>query len=85
MWVAEIRSLRGVAILGVISIHITGYFNRIDHLNMLMAVAAALDALSHFAVPLFIFVSAIALSVRYSGQFRMGVFYGRRLLTVIPP
>lgn len=79
----EINLLRGVAILGVISIHVSGVFTDMDMVP-LSILYMSIDSFSHFAVPLFIFVSGFVLYNKYSADFSLSDFYKKRFLSVIP-
>lgn len=61
---AEIEFLRGIAIIGVLLIHTTAYFTLSNTKNWASFGAATLDILSHYAVPLFIFISGYLLAFK---------------------
>lgn len=82
--IEEIDYLRGFAILAVIVIHTVAYFTFIQPLNMLVTVNASIDVIVHFAVPLFVVISGIVLSVNYRDKYDLRKFYDRRFLSIIP-
>ena len=84
----RLAPLRGVAILGVIAIHTSAHFTYVDNSSLVVRANIVVDVLAHFAVPLFILLSGIALTLRYGSngaQFDAGQFYKRRLARIIPP
>lgn len=80
----EIEYLRGFAILAVIAIHISANFTHIQNINLLLIVNVIVDVFSHFAVPLFIFISGFVLSFKYKGSFSQKTFYKKRAKFVLP-
>ena len=84
MRIREIEDLRGIAIIGVISIHVSAYFALQNEFNALTIANIIWDAVSSFAVPLFIFISGLVLSIRYYGRFDKRRFYRRRIERIIP-
>jgi surface polysaccharide O-acyltransferase-like enzyme len=80
----EIDYLRGFAILAVIAIHTSANFTNIKDINLLLIVNVIVDVFSHFAVPLFIFISGFVLSLKYKGLFSQKAFYKKRAKSVIP-
>lgn len=81
----EINYLRGFAILAVISIHISSSFTKIPSINWLTLAYIVIDAVSHFAVPAFIFISGFVLYNKYNSSFDLKQFYLKRYKTIIPP
>ncbi|WP_265582386.1 acyltransferase [Methanofollis aquaemaris] len=81
----EINILRAFAILAVISIHVSTYFTQMSTINLLATVDMAIDAFSHFAVPLFIAISGFVLYNKYSGTIDLKKFYEKRLKSTLPP
>ena len=80
--------LRGLAILGVIAVHTSAHFPQAGGLSPVVLTGMAIDAVSHYAVPLFILLSGMALAMRYAGGLTrgdLGPFCRRRLLRIIPP
>lgn len=83
-WIGEIDYLRGLAILGVILIHTSSYFVYVKEVNILVALNILIDVMAHFAVPLFICISAVLLSVKYGNGFAFRTFYKKRYGSVLP-
>jgi peptidoglycan/LPS O-acetylase OafA/YrhL len=83
-WIGELDYLRGFAIIAVIMIHTTAYFTVIGYLNLLVIINILIDIFSHFAVPLFIFISGVVLSSKYFNSFSHKIFYIKRAKHVIP-
>jgi peptidoglycan/LPS O-acetylase OafA/YrhL len=81
----EIEYLRGFAILAVIAIHTSAIFLKIQNINMLLITNTIIDVFSHFAVPLFIFISGFVLSLKYKGLFSQKTFYEKRAKSIFPP
>jgi surface polysaccharide O-acyltransferase-like enzyme len=82
-WISEIDGLRGVAILAVIAIHTTAHFTNIDAINGLLISNLVIDVFSHFAVPLFVFISGYVLSSKY--RHVTTTYYTKRIKAVILP
>lgn len=82
--VLEIDYLRGFAILAVLSIHTSANFTRISTVNSLLILNVIIDVFSHFAVPLFIFISGFVLSLKYKNPFSKKLFYKKRLKSTFP-
>lgn len=59
----EIQNLRAFGILAVVTIHSVAGFASVHKLTSVTATAMAIDSLSTFAVPLFIFISGIVLTI----------------------
>ena len=83
-WIDELDYLRAFAILAVISIHTTANFTRIENLNLLAITNIIIDVFSHFAVPIFVIISGIALSFNYYKNVNYKKFYLRRFKSIIP-
>jgi len=83
--IEEIDYLRGFAILAVIAIHTSANFTRILNINMLLVINVIIDVFSHFAVPLFIFISGFVLSINYKGLFSHKIFLQKRAKSILPP
>lgn len=81
----EIDLMRGIAILSVIIIHVSGYFTNIKQINGLMITMATIDFFAHFAVPLFVFISGFVLMLSSKEKIILKTFYKRRILKIIPP
>jgi peptidoglycan/LPS O-acetylase OafA/YrhL len=82
--IREIDVLRGFAILAVIAIHVTMNVYAIPQVNGLVIALLEADIFSHFAVPLFIFISGFVLSHNYPAGFSIGQYYKKRLPAIIP-
>lgn len=80
----EINILRSFAILAVISIHVSAYFTRMNTINILSSTYMSIDVFSHFAVPLFVFVSGFVLYNKYPNITALKNFYKKRLISVFP-
>lgn len=83
--ILEIDYLRSFAILAVIAIHVSAGFTAIPNINALMIVNVYIDIFSHFAVPLFIFISGFVLYLKYQRDYSKKEFYQKRFLRIIPP
>ena len=83
-WYPEIQFLRGIAIIGVIIIHVTSYFTKIDQFSLLLSFLASADFFAHYAVPLFILISGFILYSRYPVVISPIKFYYKRFLSIIP-
>jgi peptidoglycan/LPS O-acetylase OafA/YrhL len=82
--IKEIEYLRGFAILAVVAIHTSMNFTKITNVNLLLVLNVIVDVFSHFAVPLFIFISGFVLSLNYKGTFSQKKFLRKRVKSVIP-
>jgi probable poly-beta-1,6-N-acetyl-D-glucosamine export protein len=80
----EIVYLRAIAILAVISIHVSASFTKMQSISFLTLVYMSTDTFSHFAVPLFVTISGFVLFNKYQGSFPVTSFYKKRLLSVVP-
>lgn len=81
---SEIVYLRAIAILAVISIHVSAYFTDMGSINFLTVLYMSIDTFSSFAVPLFVCISGFVLYNKYQGSFSLKLFYKKRLLSVLP-
>lgn len=77
--------LRAFAILAVLAIHVSAGFTAIPNINALMVVNIGIDIFSHFAVPLFIFISGFVLYLKYQKNYSQKEFYQKRFWRIIPP
>ena len=79
--------MRGAAIVGVVAIHTAAHFPQAGGLAPVVYANIAIDVAAHFAVPLFLLLSGLALALRYPATEPFGVptFYRRRLLKILPP
>jgi surface polysaccharide O-acyltransferase-like enzyme len=85
---ARLNLLRGVAILGVVAIHTAAHFTYAQGLSPVVRAHIVIDVFAHYAVPLFILLSGIALALRYGANaspFSARSFYARRLTKILPP
>jgi surface polysaccharide O-acyltransferase-like enzyme len=85
VWVREIEYLRGFAALAVIAVHVSMFFTRIPEVSPIAIANAGVYVTTHFAVPIFVFISGCVLAIRYTGAYPLSVYYGRRAWTVLPP
>lgn len=83
--IEEIDYLRGFAILAVIAIHTSTNFTMMQNVNILLIINVIIDIISHFAVPLFIFISGFVLTLNFDGTLPKRKFYKRRAISIIPP
>lgn len=81
----EINILRAIAILAVISIHVSVYFTQMNKINLLATLYMSIDVFSQVAVPLFIFISGFVLYNKYPNHGNIIKFYKKRMVSVIPP
>jgi peptidoglycan/LPS O-acetylase OafA/YrhL len=84
----QMELLRGLAITGVVAIHTSGHFARAGAFSTLVVSNLIVDAFTHYAVPLFVLLSGMALALRYPSigpSPELRAFYQRRLTRVIPP
>ncbi|SNX53595.1 acyltransferase [Thermoanaerobacterium sp. RBIITD] len=82
----EIDILKGIAIISVLMIHTTS--NAVVVLNKTSIsyfILASINRLTQFAVPAFIFASAMLLMYNYGDKHDWGVFYKRRFKNVLFP
>jgi peptidoglycan/LPS O-acetylase OafA/YrhL len=79
---------RALAILAVLMIHTTSsVVASLPHDSGLFPVYVALNSAAHYAVPAFLFLSALVLFYNYDGRtgIHWGKFYLKRLTTIIVP
>ncbi len=84
--IGEIDILKGIAIIAVLMIHTTS--NAVVQLNkssLSYIIFAIINRLSQFAVPAFIFASAMLLMYNYGDGCDWKLFYKRRLKNVLMP
>jgi surface polysaccharide O-acyltransferase-like enzyme len=81
---SEIVYLRAIAILAVISIHVSAFFTEMSHINFLTLLYMSIDTFSHFAVPLFVCISGFVLYNKYRESYSLKKFYKKRFLSVVP-
>lgn len=82
--VKEADLLKGFAILSVLLVHTSWNFIKAENLSEIIIFNAVINTFSRFAVPLFIFVSGLVLSYRYSTKFRKETFYSNRIKSILP-
>jgi peptidoglycan/LPS O-acetylase OafA/YrhL len=80
----EIVYLRAIAILAVISIHVSAIFQTMDNTNFITFLYMSIDVFSHFGVPLFICISGFVLYNKYHEQISILEFYKKRFKSVVP-
>ncbi len=83
--VPEMDYLRAFAILAVLAIHVSAGFTAIPAINSLMIVNVIIDIFTHYAVPLFIFISGFVLYLKYNRNYSARSFAKKRFLRIIPP
>ena len=83
--VPEMDFLRAFAILAVLAIHVSAGFTSIPQINALMVINVGIDIFTHFAVPLFIFISGFLLYLKYNKNYSLKEFYQKRFWRIIPP
>ncbi len=83
----RINLLRGIAIIAVIAIHTSAHFTYVEQLSPVVYAVSVVDVFAHFAVPLFVFLSGITLTMRYgpAAPISPRSFYARRLAKIVPP
>lgn len=87
-WIEEVDYWRGIAIVAVVTIHCTGrlwWYPYLNEPNMLAHITTLIYSCAQFAVPLFIFTSGFALSVRYQMAYSMKSYFLTRVIRIIPP
>jgi probable poly-beta-1,6-N-acetyl-D-glucosamine export protein len=82
---SEMNYLRGLAILFVISNHISDYFSEMTNINLLAILYMALSALAQAAVPAFVFISGFLLYNNNNIKLETGTFYIKRFRYILPP
>ena len=83
--VPEMDYLRAFAILAVLVIHVCCWWKGISEINPLMITNMGLHTFTHFAVPLFIFISGFLLYLKYQRKYSLKEFYLKRFWRIIPP
>ena len=83
--VPEMDYLRAFAILAVLAIHVSGLFTNIPEINSLMITNIVIDIFTHFAVPLFLFISGFLLYLKYNRNYSVKEFAKKRFFRIIPP
>ena len=81
----QINILRAFAIIAVVIIHVTSYFSEIHTFSGLPTIIASIDIFSQFAVPMFILISGLVLSLRYDGEYSIKTFYKKRINRILIP
>lgn len=82
----EIDVLKGISIIAVLIIHTTGIaVSDLDKSSLSYIIFAIINRLSQFAVPAFIFASAMLLMYNYSDGDDWKLFYKKRLKNVLLP
>ena len=82
---AAIEYIRGIAMLGVIGIHVGSVYSEIPAANIHMV--ALLEIMTRFSVPIFFFISAFGLfyNLDLQEKFHYGHFLRRRFRAVLIP
>lgn len=84
--VSEIDVLKGIAIIAVLTIHTTSNaVVTLEKSSLSYILFTSINRLAQFAVPAFIFASAMLLTYNYSDKLDIGVFYKKRFKNVIFP
>lgn len=78
---------RGLAILAVVGIHVSGHALRIPGLSAgVLEILQTLNRLLQFAVPGFLFMTALVFAYQYAHKpLELGTFYRKRLTSVVQP
>lgn len=92
-WINELDYLRGIAIIAVIAIHcfqspfpnLESYFRTTVTNDYIILYNNFVGSYSNFAVPLFVFISGLAISHNYSGKLQIFDFYLKRVISIVPP
>ncbi|WP_159085983.1 acyltransferase family protein [Flavobacterium faecale] len=81
--IVELDYLRGISALAVISIHVLGFYSRIEGESTLKIVISYLAKFAIFAVPCFVFISGLVL---YKNYFTVNVcsFFKQRFSKILP-
>jgi peptidoglycan/LPS O-acetylase OafA/YrhL len=85
---AYLELFRGIAILAVLAIHTTsGTVASMQSQTSLYRLYQVVNAASHFAVPSFLFLSALVLFYHYDGRGKQNwlSFYRKRFMTIVIP
>jgi surface polysaccharide O-acyltransferase-like enzyme len=59
---------RGIAILGVVAIHTSAHFAYVEGTSVVVQSNIVVDIVAHYAVPLFVLLSGLALTLRYGAD-----------------
>ncbi len=81
---SEIVYLRAIAILSVISIHVSAFFYQMGSISFLTLLYMSIDSFSFFAVSLFVCISGFVLYNKYKEPFSLTLFYKKRFKSVVP-
>ncbi len=84
----QVTVLRGIAILAVLSIHVSPFCRALDPAGAFgrtIPLYTSIDAISQFAVPLFVFISGFVLYNKYRSDYSVAAFYKRRIAATLPP
>ena len=81
----ELDLMRGMAILGVIVVHIFNQSLKIHETNGTKLLLVFIWSISQSAVPLFLCISGFSLFSKYGTEFKAGVFYKNRFQKILPP
>jgi probable poly-beta-1,6-N-acetyl-D-glucosamine export protein len=84
IWLDELVYMRAFAILAVLTIHVTMYSNMRKIDSPLYFVNYFINDFAHFAVPIFIIVSGISLTISYAQELRFKEYFIKRITTLIP-
>ncbi|HSX19261.1 MAG TPA: acyltransferase [Candidatus Saccharimonadales bacterium] len=82
----ELDALKGIAILGVVTIHVVGSsLFTLPYLSHGFNIALIVDQLSRISVPIFVAASGYTLSLKYIDRnVDIGDFFRRRLFRILP-
>jgi peptidoglycan/LPS O-acetylase OafA/YrhL len=83
-WLEELVFIRAFAILAVLTIHVTMYSNMRKIDSPLYFTNYFINEFAHFAVPIFILVSGISLTISYSEKLYLKGYFIKRVTTLIP-
>ena len=81
--IKEIQYLRAFAIIAVLIIHTSDYAVSLD-VSVLSIVTLFFNYISRFAVPLFVFLSGLVLSLKYNTAMPVKPFYIKRIKSILP-
>ncbi|MGG1596246.1 acyltransferase [Paenibacillus naphthalenovorans] len=84
-WYIEIDLLRGIAIVMVLLIHTFALFTQIPKINLLAIVTSFIDIVSSIAVPMFVFISSVLMTLQKSYLNNYFMFIYHRLKFIIIP
>jgi surface polysaccharide O-acyltransferase-like enzyme len=85
LYFPELDYFRGLAIIAVITIHITTYYTRMPTITNLTLIYMTFIVLARYGVPVFLLVSGFVLYNRYNIKFNLKEFYLKRYMSIIPP